>query len=737
MARHAPKITQHARIAIEKWREYFKENIDLYHEMHTFILGRQWDDDEEETFVKNNKRPLQFNKLCTLANTLLGEQQQNTPQIEVAPKSTCDAETAQIRQNIVKDTMMSTDAKRVYQCAAKQAIIGGFGAFIVDTDYSSKMSFDQNIVYRPIKDATKCYWDVGAEHPNKIDGMRAGYIVRMSRQKFRQMYGKNIEEKILAETGSMSIDDEEVALSTDTGSSQNPFAWADETGITLVYDYVRKHVPEMLYKLSNGKEVNQQELDEIIESSRSHHVMPEIDVYAQPENEEGEAEIDIEEQEMIIPDDNIMTLYDDGQPVSIANSKRIKKSVIVHRLMAGDYILEETEFPSENLPVIFMDQNSYFDVNGKQVCMPFFVHAVDAQRYLNYLGTQCAYLLKISRWDQWIGSKKNVQAPDTQQAWKDPSVVKGMLTYDESPSGAKPEQVRPPEISASLMEQYQRAQDDMYTSTGLYPTRLGQVGNEVSGAAIDSRTRQGSYPTFVVFNAINMAITAGGTIVNEMIPRVYDTQRVISLMTADRGRQNIVINESLDDYGEKVRNDVRKGEFEVILQAGPSYEGQKAQALESIQIALKNNPATFNLVADLFAENLPLINTIELKNRLKTLVPPEILEAGKTGQMPQQAHTPNAQDQAAMAEVKFKEEQIRLKQQELEIKRMEQQAMIQKTAMEIEIKKLELAAELEESQLRYMAETDRTRSDNAISHANNLTRILTSNTNKQGREYDR
>jgi hypothetical protein len=720
MAKKAEKITQQARIAVEKWREHFKWNIDLYHQMHTFILGRQWEDDEEDMLLKNNKVPLQFNKLATLINTLLGEQQQNTPQLDIVPTSDCDEETAQIRQVIVKDTMLSTDAKRVYQVAAKQSFVGGFGAFLVDTDYIGTKSFDQNIVYRSFKDATRCYWDIGAEHPNKIDGMRCGYISRMTRQKFRSIYGKDIEEKVKKETGPLNQNQEEIALSTENQSSENPFTWSDDNGITLIDDYLRKMVPDTLYKLSNGRLLNQAEMDELVESSRDHHMMP---VMMENMQEIPGGEIEVEEE--FVVEEDFMTLYDEGMPVRIEDSKSIKSSIIIHRRIAGEYILEESEFPAEDLPLIFVDQNSHFDKNGKQMCRPFLMDAIDAQRYLNYLGTQCAYLLKVSRWDQWVGSKKNVQSLDTQQHWKDPTVIKGMLTYDESPSGAKPEQVRPPELSTSLIQQYQRAIDDMYTSSGLYPSRLGQVGNEVSGAAIDARTRQGSYSTFVAFNAINMAITAGGTIVNQMIPRVYDTERIMNLMTPDRGRQNIKINEAQDEYGEKIKNDVRKGEFQVILQAGPSYEGQKAEALDSLNLVLKGNPNIFSLIADLYAENLPLMNTIEIKNRLKTLVPPAILEAGKTGQMPQEEQRPSAQDQALMAEVQFKQQKIELEKQALQIKMQEAQAKLEQVQMELEMKKLEVAAQLEEQKLRYMAETDRTRSDNAISHADNLTKILT------------
>src|ERR1700679_1768636 len=102
--------------------------------MHIFVMGSQWNTEESDILKSFKKIPLQFNKLSTLVNTLLGEQQQNTPQLEIVPLSNCDEKTAEIRQIVVKDLMLSSDAKTVYQIAASQAIIGGFGAFVIGTD---------------------------------------------------------------------------------------------------------------------------------------------------------------------------------------------------------------------------------------------------------------------------------------------------------------------------------------------------------------------------------------------------------------------------------------------------------------------------------------------------------------------------------------------------------------------------------------------------------------------------
>lgn len=787
MAKQNEKIAREARVAYEKFYASFKQNIDLYHTMHEFVLGSQWSDEEEDDMIKTYRKvPLTANKLGTMSNALLGEQQQNTPQLQVVPMTGCDEKVASLREIITKDIMFSTSATTAYQVSAGQAAIGGYSAYCVGTDYSHSKSFNQEIQYWYFKDATRCYWDVGAESINKTDGGLCGYLSRMTRKKFKDIYGKDVEQNIM-KTSSITQSKEEIALAVQPNESGNPFMWADDESITIIDHYVRKYEKDTLYKLSNGNVLNQEEMDELVEKSReinarhaeldaqmqpieqigqsagANRGMPQEDLavqlsqmgqhpqQSQPYNPQG---FGMEGDHDILPQDkgvdvtptaqnepmqqpesiDTMMLWDDGEPVRIEEKRPSKKYKIIHYRIAGEYVLDKTEFPSEKLPLVFVDNNSYYDKTGKQITRSFFGDCRDTQRYINYLRTQSAYVLKVSRYDQWIGSKKNVSSLDTQRNWRDPTAIQGMLTYDESPEGNKPEQIRPPELSQSLYQQYELAIQDLYTCTGLYPARMGNNGDEASGAAIDARTRQGSYATYVFFNSINRAIAAGGEVVNEMIPRVYDTERVLTLMMPDKGIKNVTINRQMDEYGESIENDIRKGTYQVRLKPGPSYEGQKEQALQALRDVLQVDPTTFKLVADLYAENLPLANTIEIKNRLKTLVSPAIIEAGKTGEMPQDGGQPptpeqqalQLQQQQAQQQAQFQQAQLQIKMQELALKQKETQAEIEIERMKLEIAQLELAGNIEETKMRFMSESHRTETDKDIAHADNLVKILTS-----------
>lgn len=733
MAYEDPEFTKKIKDKVEKWHNYFRDNNENYHWFFEFILGSkgQWDEEETKLLEGYKKSALQFNKLATLINTLLGEQQQNTPQLEVYPLEDADPQDVETRDTIVKDISLGTEAKRCYQNAAKQAFVGGFGSYALDRDYEHNKSFDQEIKFKIIKDPTKCHWDISAELDDKTDGQFSGYIERVSRNYFKSKFGEEIEEKISGDDGTNPDLNEQPKQN----QSDEIFVWADADTIAIVHHYERKYEDQRLFKFSDGTVYNEDEFKNFLESSQDRKKQIDAMRLAQGEylsDEEFEYKSadelynQIEESE----DDNIknieVSMYDkELNPIRLEGSRVTQKCIIKEYLVADTFVLDETEFPSEDLPVIFVDQNSYIDKKGKQICRPFLVDAVDTQKYINYLGTQTAYMLKMSRYDQFMGPSTLTKSSESKQIWSDPQSWQGLLTYDKTRDGDKPEQIRPPELPNSLIEQYKRAEEDLYTCTGLYPTRMGDQGNEQSGKAIDARTRQGSYPTYVAFNAINRAITAGGKIVNQMIPRVYDTPRTMSLVTSDKGRQNVKINQPIDGYENQYENDVTKGTYEVMLKAGPSYEGQKQQALDSLNMVLQASPQLLNLFADLYAENLPLSNTTEIKNRLKTIVPKDIIKAGKTGEMPQEKQEPSAAEKAQMAEIKYKQEQIEVKKQELQLKAQELQSKQEQERIKFEIQKLESASEIEAAKLRYLAETDRTASQNSISHADNLTDIIT------------
>jgi len=694
MAKKDPKFCQELRQWIKKWDDYWRFNREQYYEFMDFVMGDMWKEDESKVFTRYDKIPLTANKLAPLAGWMVGEQQRNTPMLQVVPDENTPQETVEVREALVKNIAFNPASDLAYQTAFQSEVIGGFGAFGVTTVYKDPMSMDLEIENYEIRDPCKCYWDISAKNPSKTDSARSGVRTKMSRKAFRGEYGEKLERSI----PSSSYTDDTTLMS-----------FNDDDSITVIDDYELKYKSFKIYKLSNGEVLTQKELDALDRA-------------------------DIEGHEVLIMNEQLVEVLDERDTFEYR---------VVHTKVAGDFILEKNDFPSKQSPIIFVDQNSYWDKSGKQICRPFFKDARDSQRFLNYLTTQIAYLIKISRYDQFIASKANIKSADTQAAWRDPFTVQGTLFYDESPNGNKPERLSPPELSQSLSVQYERALQDIQTSTGIYATQLGEQGNETSGRAVDKRTRQSSHNTNVPYNSLKRAITCNGEIINEMIPIVYDTERKMMLKMADQMVKPVVLNQQMDQYGSGVKNDMTQGRYKIRLLPGPSHEGQKEQAMESFQMVLQANPGLFALIADLYAENLPLENNIELRNRLRTIVSPEIIEAGKTGQPlpPKQEGPPpeimikmqelelqkqalEMQMQQAQQKAQEKMHELTLKQHELEVKVGHDKQRVEMEWHKIEAMKLEAAAKLEEQEMRFKAEMARISQDADISHANNLTKLL-------------
>ena len=692
MPRRDPELCSRIRDRVDKWDKYWRINRTEYYVWIDFIMGTQWLEDESKLFERYNKIPLEVNKLGVLYNHVIGDQIQNTPNLQISPDEDVPVETANIRGALIKNITLNSDTKTVFQRAFGQAVCAGYGAWRAGTEYLHDESFEQEPRIYGFDDPNCCYWDISAKHMTKTDGMFSGFKTRMSRKAFRDLHGKDVESQI----GSSSITEDAT------------MAFADDDSITIIDDFEKKGKKENIYKLSDGSVVNS-------------------DQYGQLEK------IKVERKRYLLKD---------GQPVTVFEKREVVKYTIKHRQIAGDFVLEETDFPTKKLlPVVFVDMRSYYTKSGQQITRSFFKDVKDAQRYLNYLATQSAYIMKISRYDQFMAPRKSVACPDVEQMWRDPSVVNGALVYDETTSGLKPEQLRPAELSQSLIQQYERTLMDIQSGTGIYNTQLGEMGNEVSGTAIAGRNRRGAKNTQIPKTSVDIAVAITGEIINEMIPVIYDTQRSLVLPMDQSTEQKVEINRPADPYGLQIDNDMTKGRYKIRLKPGVSYEGQKEEALDSFQLVLQadRSGSVFPMIADLYAENLPLDNNMEIRNRLRTMVSPEIIEAGKTGkplppkppqpdpqmmlvQIKQQEVQQKAQKDQQDAQIKMQD--LQHKQAELQRKAIESQHEMDMAYAKIEAEKQEAAAELQASILRYEGEMQNISKDLQINHSDHLVRML-------------
>jgi membrane protein involved in colicin uptake len=130
---------------------------------------------------------------------------------------------------------------------------------------------------------------------------------------------------------------------------------------------------------------------------------------------------------------------------------------------------------------------------------------------------------------------------------------------------------------------------------------------------------------------------------------------------------------------------------------------------------------------------------LEIRNRLRTLVPPEIIEAGKTGKpLPQKQPQPGPEEvllqlkkqeleqraMQAQQEAQLKIQELELKRQEMHRKAIETQQDMTIAFEKLDADKEQAAARLQETMLRYTAEAERVGADLHMNQANHLMQIL-------------
>ena len=634
------------------WQSYFGENITRGKDDMNFVLRDQWTAIERSEFTRLFKPAMTFNKLYDATKKIAGEQRKNKPDLIVRSLTgKATQEQINLRADLVRTISYQSQNDLVYQTAFKSALMMGFGAFQIMLDYESPKSFNQIIRYDLIPDPTRTAFDPTALKPHKGDGNYCARFYVFSRDEFFATYPYV--------TNPISYIDPYMLLD---------FQWQTRDTITVCDYFVKEWYPLTIYKLSDGRVVNEEEWEKI---QKDYNL---------------QLEITEETQE-------VKRLVKAMQP-RIVNERQTQDYRIMHYRMIRDQIIEFSEWPSKQLPIIFVDGDSYF-VEGRQYTRSFIHEARDAQKCVNYFGSEIAAEVKNRRREQWLGTPDNISGYE--QDWRNPELQMGILRAKPDPkTGQMPVKQPPWDLSPAIMQNFQRATQDIREILGFSETETLQ-GRDISGKARRERKLEGSMSAYVYFDNMSQAVEQGGRVVNDLLPHIIgEDERTMVISKRDGKTDSININAR--DKDGNIQNDLGIGDFDVEINAGPSFAVQKEVALEFFQETMANNPQIFPMIADLWAGNLDIQQMEQVKERLKTLVPPDILakEEGKEPPPPK----PDPQSMMMQAEIQAKQAEIQNKQAEVQVK-MEKLKLEQE---EIELKKAEMFLKAQEIQDKSTAE---------------------------------
>lgn len=602
--------TERIKKAIDKWYSYYGDNIKNYENDTQFVHGEQWTDIEKDEHKRLKKPTFTMNKVYPYVKQLIGEQRQNTPALEVrAMEENVPQNDVDVRSGMIRYIAYNSKSDVVYQTAFGCGLKGGFGAFRITTDYENHDSFNLVIKYEKIQDPLTCFWDVNANDPNKEDGTFCGIYKTVDKEYFQALY-PDVDVATLHDN----------ALTTPFASPY--FSWMpDKDSINIVEFYEKQFFTKKLLLLSNGETIEESDFDEYkkgykLKNETSGVFMPQLEVEKTREAEDYK---------------------------------------IMCYKVSGDEVLEETEWPSRSLPILFVPGDiAYFE--NKENTISFVRYAKDAQKFLNYLKTDMAFAIMTSHTSLFLGSPENI--PDNEaalRAWQNPAVKQGILIANPDRFGNLPTKLPPNELSQSESQQYHVAEQDIQSILGMYEAVKGMQGNEISGVAVANKVRQGNLTNFVYYDNLNRAIEHAGRVVLEMLPRVYDSDRVVGV-TDKIGNGGVArINNEVDG---KVQNDLSKGNYQVEIRAGASFGMQKQEQFANVMQLVQAVPGYGQVTVDKLAALLDVENTSEFVERAKTMLPPAI-QAKESGNEQKYQQEQENQQQMQQEMLKLQQEKVK------------------------------------------------------------------------------
>jgi hypothetical protein len=171
----------------------------------------------------------------------------------------------------------------------------------------------------------------------------------------------------------------------------------------------------------------------------------------------------------------------------------------------------------------------------------------------------------------------------------------------------------------------------MKAETGQYDASLGQKSNETSGRAIMARQREGDTATFHYVDNLARAVRHIGRIILDMIPRIYDTQRIALILGEDDSQSNVTIDpehpqamtEYRDEMGEIKRIfNPNIGTYDIYTTTGPSFTTRRVEAVDAMTAMTQANPQLWQVIGDLLIKNMDWPGAEEMADRMKlTLLP--------------------------------------------------------------------------------------------------------------------
>lgn len=343
--------------------------------------------------------------------------------------------------------------------------------------------------------------------------------------------------------------------------------------------------------------------------------------------------------------------------LTVAKERVVDSHKVMMRLTNGaEWLKDAQEFPSKYIPIIPV-WGQIKNIDGEDYWQGLTRGAKDQQRLHNVHRTAIVEAVAKSPKAPFIAKPKWIKGFESM--WKRANSEDYPVLFVSDDAEQVPARAAQAEVPVALIQLANMDNEDIKASTGIFDPNAPQ-SQEKSGVAIQRRAAQSSTATFNYIDNLARAIRFEYEILIDMIPKVYDTQRVVRVLGQDGGEKWVQLYQQVQDpeTGQTVTlNDISKGKYDVTVTVGPSYATQRMEAATAFGQLVGQIGPSFPPLAELLGyqviKNLDLPGNDEVAEAVRKILVQQGLLAPKDGeQPPQQGPNPMQQAQAMTEQAK-------------------------------------------------------------------------------------
>lgn len=519
---------------------------------------------------------------------IINDAMQNKPGIKFrAVGGGASKEAADVWDGLVRQIEYTSNFAAILDGATKTQVKGGVGYWRVITEYENDKSFNQVIKFAPIPDPRAVYIDPDCQQADCSDANFAFIFNDMLVEAYDRLY-----------PGHKDARSESTALG-------EAYGWIQKDHVRVAEYFWVEEVKDTLILVEDA--------------------------------ETGQQTTLLKSQ---IGQGAFKLLKADGA----TRSRPVITRQVKHAIIAGNQMFEVEDWPGKYIPIV--------KIVGEEIVLDGTMDRkghtralLDSQRMMNYWNSAGVEFGALQTKIPWVVSSEAIDGHEDDWALANQENLAYLLWNSKAEDGsdiAKPERVAPPVQAMAYSQGAVQARQEMMMVSGQYENTMGEPGNERTGKAISERQRQGDRATYHFINNQAIGIRFSGEIIKDLVPKIYDTKRVMQILGEDGVESQVLIDPNAKAAWEKRKMATQFsvdqifnpniGDFSVYADVGPGYATRREEAWNAFNNILTQSPQLVAVIGDLLlsAGDFPLSQ--EAAARLRRMVPPAALGEGPSPQ---------------------------------------------------------------------------------------------------------